>query len=75
VFVVYTDGVTEALDQRREQFGEARVEDAIRSCGGGGPAALKAGLAARLEAFAGREPQADDITFVIAQRTAMGGTV
>jgi sigma-B regulation protein RsbU (phosphoserine phosphatase) len=73
VFVVYTDGVTEALDQRREQFGEARVEEAIRSCGSGGPAALKAGLAARLEAFTGREPQADDITFVIAQRTAMGG--
>ena len=73
VFVVYTDGLTEAANAHREQFGEERVEEIIRGCGSGTPEAMKTELAARLETFTGREPQSDDITFVIAQKTAMGG--
>ena len=70
--MVYTDGVTEAANQRREQFGEERVEAIIRECGNGSPEDMKLALAARIEAFTGNEPQADDITFVIAQNTATG---
>jgi sigma-B regulation protein RsbU (phosphoserine phosphatase) len=75
LFVAYTDGVTEAVNQRREQFGEQRVEDIIRGWGRGGPEQLKRELADRLAAFTGREPQADDITFVIAQKMATGGSM
>jgi serine phosphatase RsbU (regulator of sigma subunit) len=72
VFVVYTDGVTEAANTKREQFGEERVEEIIRRCGRGRPEEMRAELAARIEEFTGREPQADDITFVIAQNRATG---
>jgi sigma-B regulation protein RsbU (phosphoserine phosphatase) len=72
VFVVYTDGVTEAVNPRREQFGEERVEDIIRKCGRGDPKDMKLELATQLEAFTGKEPQFDDITFVIVQNTATG---
>ncbi len=72
VFVAYTDGVTEAVGPGQEQFGERRVEEIIRGSGSEGAAAIKRELAARLEAFTGGQPQADDITFVIAQRIADG---
>ena len=74
VFVVYTDGVTEAVDRRREQFGEQRVERIIRDCGACPPETLKRQLAARLEEFTGGEPQSDDITFVIARKKATGAS-
>lgn len=69
VFVAYTDGVTEAADTHGAQFGEGRLEEAIRSAGGLGPAALAAELDRRLDDFTQGRPQADDITIVIAQRT------
>lgn len=71
VLVAYTDGVTEAAGASGGQFGEARLEEAIRRFAGHGPDALAEGLSAGLEKFTGGRPQADDITFVIAQRTSM----
>ncbi len=69
MLVVYTDGVTEAVDPRGQQFGESRLEEAIREAGKGGPRKLADEISARLGEFTGGLPQADDITLVIAQRT------
>jgi serine phosphatase RsbU (regulator of sigma subunit) len=71
VLVAYTDGVSEAVNPQGEQFGEIRLEAVIRGAGGKGPLALADELSARLDEFTAGRAQADDITFVVAQRTPM----
>ena len=65
---LYTDGVTEAMNAAKEQFGEERLEKIIREHGSLKPQALKSFLQKEIETFTGKEPQSDDITFIIMQR-------
>jgi len=64
----YTDGVTEAMDRERRQFGEERLEKLIVQHGVHAPDKFKNVLKGEIENFTGNEPQSDDITFVIVQR-------
>jgi sigma-B regulation protein RsbU (phosphoserine phosphatase) len=59
--LLYTDGVTEAVDKNREFFGEERVESYLAQAP---PHAepLVRGLHAAVQNFANGMPQADDIT-------------
>lgn len=59
--VLYTDGITEALSPAGEEFGEARLIEAIRCAG---PAVDADGLLANVLAFAGGTLQ-DDATIVV----------
>jgi serine phosphatase RsbU (regulator of sigma subunit) len=68
VLILYTDGITEAMNARKELFGEDRLENLINENGGKTPAELKEIIRNAVETFTGREPQSDDITFVIIQR-------
>jgi sigma-B regulation protein RsbU (phosphoserine phosphatase) len=65
---LYTDGVTEAMNSAKEQFGEERLEHIIREHGSLKPNDLKDFLKTEIETFTGKEPQSDDITFIILQR-------
>lgn len=69
VLLLYTDGVTEALNADGAFFGEERLLEAVA---GGGPAA---GLADTLldcvAAFVDGAPQADDITILAMSRTGL----
>jgi len=65
--VLYTDGVTEALSDRGEEFGEIRLMDLLSSQARLAPEALLGIILDTLEKFSGRE-QEDDITVVVAQR-------
>lgn len=69
LLVVYTDGVTEAADAGGLQFGESRLEEAIRESGRLGPDQLADEVMARLERFTGGRPQSDDITLLVARRS------
>jgi sigma-B regulation protein RsbU (phosphoserine phosphatase) len=60
--LVYTDGVTDALDAAGNPFGEPRLEEALTGGGSETPEALLDRLMARVETFAEGAPQADDIT-------------
>jgi sigma-B regulation protein RsbU (phosphoserine phosphatase) len=68
LFLLYTDGITEAMNRRKELFGTERLENIIVGDGKVSPDELKNTIIAEVEKFTEGEPQADDITFVIVQR-------
>jgi sigma-B regulation protein RsbU (phosphoserine phosphatase) len=66
LLLLFTDGVSEAENAAGEEFGEARLLEALRA-GAGLPApALLASILEALEAFAGSGLQ-DDVTLLVAR--------
>jgi phosphoserine phosphatase RsbU/P len=67
VVVLYSDGVTEAENERHEQFGLGRTLDALAEIGAAhGASGLASQLCHRLDAFVGDAAQSDDITLLTA---------
>lgn len=66
VFVLYTDGVTEARSRTGEEFGEARLLGALN---GRGALAMTGAVLEAIDAFSQGAPQHDDITLLIGSRT------
>ena len=64
MLLIYTDGVTEAMNERREQFGEDRLLATIRQNGHRHPEDFIAALEREIKKFTGDHPQNDDITVV-----------
>lgn len=65
VLVLYTDGLTEAENERGESFGEARLVEAMRACADRPANAIKEHLIAAVESFRGAAPPFDDTTLVV----------
>ena len=62
---VVTDGVTEALDERGELYGAARVEAILKGLTPeNAPGAVLETLRGDVKRFAGNAPLADDVTLV-----------
>ena len=61
---LYTDGVTEAMDEERAMFGEERLVATLKTLAGttGTPGALVGALLAEVHGFTGGAAQSDDIT-------------
>jgi serine phosphatase RsbU (regulator of sigma subunit) len=68
ILVVYSDGLTDAQNQRNEMFGEKRLLNLIRQEAPAGSPALEEKLLQQLNQFTGSMPQNDDITFVIVEK-------
>lgn len=66
--VLYTDGVTEALDGEGEEFGMANVIKAIQASASEGAAGIITRLTDDLRAFVGNHPQHDDITLIVIRK-------
>ncbi|RFC42270.1 MAG: sigma-B regulation protein RsbU (phosphoserine phosphatase) [Verrucomicrobia bacterium] len=66
--VLYTDGVTEALDTEGEEFGMERVTHAIVESAPLGAAAILERLTEDLKKFVGAAPQHDDITLIVIRK-------
>jgi phosphoserine phosphatase RsbU/P len=65
LLVVFTDGVTEAENERQEEYGEPRLLEVVRGLRAGAAAeALKMVMSA-VDAFVGRTRQHDDITALV----------
>jgi serine phosphatase RsbU (regulator of sigma subunit) len=65
--LLYSDGVSEALNSRGDLFGEKRLRTAV--CAGlGDPERLTHRVLAAVRDFAGTAPQADDITILAVRR-------
>ncbi|HZL95685.1 MAG TPA: PP2C family protein-serine/threonine phosphatase, partial [Vicinamibacterales bacterium] len=68
--VLYTDGVTEAWDKDRNEFGEDRLVALLERTGlAGSGEDLGNAILSEVSAFAGEAPQSDDITVLVIDRT------
>ncbi|MEP7077478.1 MAG: GAF domain-containing SpoIIE family protein phosphatase [Chthoniobacterales bacterium] len=67
--ILYTDGVTEALDTNGDEFGLERTTQSIRASAASGAAAIIARLIDDLRNFVGSHPQNDDITLIAIRKT------
>ena len=68
VLVVYSDGLTDARNQRDEMFGEERLLTLIRQQAPSGSQELERGLLQAIREFTRDVPQTDDITFVVVEK-------
>ncbi|MCK5146084.1 SpoIIE family protein phosphatase [bacterium] len=64
VLLIFTDGITEAMNGRRDLFGDERFLEAIRKHGHLGATSLVERLHGELEVFTEGSQQNDDITLV-----------
>ncbi|MCS6987986.1 MAG: PP2C family protein-serine/threonine phosphatase [Chloroherpetonaceae bacterium] len=64
ILLLYTDGVTESMSERREEFGEARLLDLLRSNRHKSASDIVAAIVSEIERFQSSGEQRDDITLV-----------
>lgn len=60
-FVVFTDGVDEALDESEEMFGAERILETLAGLGGQPASAVVDGLVSAVASFVGDAPPSDDL--------------
>lgn len=65
VLLLYTDGVTEAMNRKGDLFGEARLYSTLSSLLAKDARSIQDALLDSIRAFSGGTPQADDITTVL----------
>jgi serine phosphatase RsbU (regulator of sigma subunit) len=68
VVVLYTDGVTEAMDARHAQFGPSRLERTLAAHRGASARELVNAIVASVRAFAGGVPASDDLALLVLRR-------
>ena len=69
VFVLYTDGVTEAISADGSEYSTARLGDALKYLHQHPPKEINQGILASVESFAGSGTPRDDITLVTVRHT------
>ncbi|HZE13674.1 MAG TPA: GAF domain-containing SpoIIE family protein phosphatase [Chthoniobacterales bacterium] len=67
--LLYTDGVTEALDANGDEFGPERMIECVRTSAPEGAPAIITRIIDELRAFVGAQPQNDDITLIAIRKT------
>ncbi|MEA3489975.1 MAG: CHASE2 domain-containing protein [Candidatus Omnitrophota bacterium] len=65
IFVLYTDGVTEAMNKRDEMFGQERIVKLARSLRGRSAKEVVDAVFQAVDDFAGKAKQHDDITVMV----------
>ena len=66
--LVYTDGVTEAMNQAKDLFGEDRLEKAVTGVAGLSPEKIAERVIEQVEGFVLEAERSDDITLLAIQR-------
>jgi sigma-B regulation protein RsbU (phosphoserine phosphatase) len=67
--VMYTDGVVEAVNAEREEFGQERLEEGVRSLARQTPQQMIGGLRERVRGFTGTTTLFDDTTMIAVRVT------
>ena len=67
-FLLYTDGVNEALDVHGDEFGMERLRSTFRIQSAKSAAGLLEGITAEIRGFVGQAAQNDDITLIAIQK-------
>jgi len=68
--VLYSDGIVEAMNEQKKEYGTARLAKALEEGAELSPEELSEKIMKNLAQWRGRAPQSDDITLVILKRTA-----
>lgn len=66
--ILYTDGVTEAFNEEKQQFGEKGLEKTLKSVPGADSKEIIEAIKEDVTDFSGNEPQSDDITILSLKR-------
>jgi serine phosphatase RsbU (regulator of sigma subunit)/CRP-like cAMP-binding protein len=69
LLVLYSDGISEAMNADREQFGESRLADIVVRHRAEPAFRIKDAIFAALHTFVGALPLADDVTMVLVKRS------
>ena len=69
VLVVFSDGVTDALNPQGEEFGEQRLAEAVRKHRGESSAVILEGVNQAIADWSAGTPLPDDLTLLVARRT------
>lgn len=72
ILLLYTDGVTEAMDGAEDQFGRERLADLVRREAGLPIKDLVQAIRQEVQAFTGDQPLADDTTIVVGKVNGEG---
>ncbi len=67
MLVLYSDGVTEAMNEKLEQYGEERLQQAVERSARRSAEEVLGEIKADMSAFTGAEPPHDDATLLILQ--------
>ncbi len=70
VLVVYSDGINEAMNMRREQFGEHRLIETLSAIRATSASNMVNAVVEQVQNHAGNAPQADDLTIAVIKRLA-----
>jgi len=68
--IVYTDGVTEAMDRNGDFFGDERLRALLPTFAGLSAAEMASRILAAVDAFVGDAPPHDDVSLAIVRRAA-----
>lgn len=71
ILVLYTDGITDAIDRQENIFGESRLLDAVKGClanGQNSAQEIKAAVLGAVETFTADTHQFDDMALIIVRR-------
>ena len=68
VVVVFSDGITDAMNAKQERFGETRLENIIREHRNASVSDLKNHIVDAVNRYAAETPQMDDMTLVVLKR-------
>jgi len=65
--ILYSDGVTEAMNEELAQFGEDRLKQSVERCAQGSAPYILSEVKKDLANFTGAEPAHDDVTLLVLQ--------
>ena len=65
VLMLYTDGVTEAMNRTKDQYGEDRLKETIQRSLDRHPRQIKDEVLDDVKKFIGQEPPSDDLTMLV----------
>jgi sigma-B regulation protein RsbU (phosphoserine phosphatase) len=68
ILMLYTDGVTEAIDENESLFGEDRLQSVLQANAGKSADVIEGKVITAVDDFSGDAPQFDDITLMVVKR-------
>jgi phosphoserine phosphatase RsbU/P len=68
--VLYTDGVTEAMNKSFDEYGESRLRQMMIGSGDKSASGFLGGIVSDVEKFVAGEPQSDDLTMLVLKRVS-----